>query len=49
MENHTIIGDLGSTVGEGILEPQLNKKIVKVGINDEWPHSASKPYLMKKN
>lgn len=48
MENHTIIGGLGTAVGEVILDNQLNTKLVKVGINDEWTHGASKPYLMKK-
>ncbi|MFD2386068.1 transketolase family protein [Enterococcus rivorum] len=48
MENHTIIGGLGTAVGEVILDNQLNTRLVKVGINDEWTHGASKPYLMKK-
>lgn len=48
MENHLVIGGLGSAVGEVMLENQLYKKLVKVGINDEWTHGASKPYLMKK-
>ncbi|MGM0124737.1 transketolase [Enterococcus sp. AZ194] len=48
MENHTVIGGLGTAVGEVMLENQLNKKLVKVGIQDEWTHGASKPYLMKK-
>lgn len=48
MENHTVIGGLGTAVGETMLEHQLNKKLVKVGINDEWTHGASKPYLMEK-
>lgn len=48
MENHTIIGGLGSAVGEVMLEHEVNKKLIKVGIDDEWTHGASKPYLMKK-
>lgn len=48
MENHVVTGGLGTAVGEVILENQLNKKLIKVGINDQWTHGASKPYLMKK-
>lgn len=48
MENHTTINGLGTAVGEVMLENELNKKLVKVGINDEWTHGASKPYLMKR-
>ena len=48
MENHTVIGGLGTAVGEVMLENQLSKKLVKVGINDVWTHGASKPYLMKR-
>lgn len=31
-----------------MLEHQLHKQLIKVGINDEWTHGASKPYLLKK-
>lgn len=48
MENHTIIGGLGTAVGEVMLENQSAKKLIKIGINDEFTHGASKPYLMKK-
>jgi transketolase len=48
MENHVTIGGLGTAVGEVMLEHQLHKQLIKVGINDEWTHGASKPYLLKK-
>ena len=48
MENHTVIGGLGTAVGEVMLEHQLHKKLEKVGIQDVWTHGASKPYLMEK-
>ncbi len=48
MENHSIINGLGTAVGEVMLEREISKKLVKVGINDLWTHGASKPYLMKK-
>lgn len=48
MENHVVTGGLGTAVGEVMLENQLSKKFIKVGIQDEWTHGASKPYLLKK-
>lgn len=48
IENHVVNGGLGTAVGEVMLENQLSKKFIKVGIQDEWTHGASKPYLLKK-
>lgn len=48
MENHSVIGGLGTSVGEVMLENRVNKELIKIGINDEWTHGAAKPYLMKK-
>jgi len=48
MENHLISGGLGTAVGEVMLENQIGKKLIKVGIDDEWTHGASKPYLMNR-
>lgn len=48
MENHTVIGGLGTAVAEVMVENQIGKKLIKVGIQDEFTHGASKPYLMKK-
>ena len=47
MENHSVIGGLGTAVGEVMLENQLHKKLEKIGIQDVWTHGASKPYLME--
>jgi len=48
MENHSTIGGLGTIISEKIAEAGLNKKIYKMGINDEYVHGASRIYLMKK-
>lgn len=48
MENHTIIGGLGTAVAEVMVENLIAKKLIKVGIQDEFTHGASKPYLMRK-
>lgn len=48
MENHSIIGGLGTIVSEVIAERNLAKNIYKMGINDRYLHGASRNYLMKK-
>jgi len=47
MENHTIIGGLGTIISEKIAELGLSKKLVRIGLNDTFVHGASKEYLMK--
>jgi transketolase len=48
MENHTVIGGLGSAVAELIAEAGLPKRLVRLGIKDQYAHGASRAYLMKK-
>jgi transketolase len=48
MENHTILGGLGSNVAEKIAELGLGKKLIRLGLKDVYAHGASRPYLMKK-
>ncbi len=47
MENHTVIGGLGSCVAECMAEEGLGKKLYRIGIADSFLHGASRPYLMK--
>ena len=47
VENHTVIGGLGSIVSECMAENGLPKKIAKLGLQDKFAHGASKAYLMK--
>ncbi len=47
MENHTVIGGLGTCVAEIIAAGGLGKRLVKIGINDTFMHGASRGYLMK--
>jgi transketolase len=49
MENHTIIGGLGSIVAEKIAESGIAKKLVKIGLKDTFSHGASKQYLLKEH
>ncbi|PWH19308.1 MAG: transketolase [Anaerolineae bacterium] len=47
IENHTIIGGLGSAVAELMAENGIGKKLVRIGLRDTYAHGASKQYLMK--
>lgn len=47
MENHTVIGGLGSAVAEVMAENGIGKRLVRIGLKDTFAHGASKPYLMK--
>lgn len=48
MENHSVIGGLGTIVAELMAEAGLGKKLVRIGLQDTFVHGAGKPYLMKK-
>ncbi|HEX2954707.1 MAG TPA: transketolase C-terminal domain-containing protein [Bacillota bacterium] len=48
MENHTIIGGLGTATAEMMAEAGLGKKLVRIGLKDTFAHGASRPYLMKR-
>ncbi|HWQ89123.1 MAG TPA: transketolase C-terminal domain-containing protein [Desulfitobacteriaceae bacterium] len=47
MENHSIIGGLGTILAEKIAEAGLGRKLMRLGIKDVFLHGASKAYLMK--
>jgi transketolase len=47
MENHTILGGLGTAVAELLAEHGLGKKLIRIGLNDTFIHGASRPYLMR--
>ncbi|MBI5347845.1 MAG: transketolase [Chloroflexi bacterium] len=47
MENHTVIGGVGTATAEMIAEHGIGKKLVKIGLQDTFIHGASKPYLMR--
>ncbi len=48
MENHSIIGGLGSIIAEQMAEFGIGKKLVRIGLKDTFIHGASRPYLMRK-
>ncbi|MCX7679397.1 MAG: transketolase, partial [Spirochaetes bacterium] len=47
MENHTIIGGLGSAVAELMAEHGIGKRLVRIGLRDTFAHGASLQYLKK--
>jgi transketolase len=47
IENHTIIGGLGTIIAEKMVENKISKNLIKLGLNDTFAHGASKHYLMK--
>ncbi len=49
MENHTIVGGLGTIIAEKMAEAGLDKKLVRIGLRDTFSHGASKQYLLKEH
>jgi transketolase len=47
MENHTIVGGLGSAVAELMAEGGVGKKLIRLGLQDTYAHGASLHYLLK--
>lgn len=47
MENHTIIGGLGTAVAEVMAEAGMGKRLVRIGLPDQFAHGASQHYLMR--
>jgi transketolase len=49
MENHTIVGGLGSIIAEKMAEAGIAKKLIRIGLRDTFSHGASKQYLLKEH
>lgn len=47
MENHSIIGGLGTILAEQMAENGITRKLVRIGLKDTFAHGASRHYLMK--
>ncbi len=47
MENHSIIGGLGTALAEMMAEAGLGQKLVRIGLRDTYAHGASRHYLMQ--
>ena len=46
MENHSIVGGLGSAVAEVMAENGVGTPLQRIGIHDTYAHGASQKYLM---
>jgi len=49
MENHIVDGGLGTVVAEKLVALQLNKPLIKLGLQDTFSHGASKACLMREH
>jgi transketolase len=47
-ENHTVVGGLGSAVAEALAEAGVGRPLRRVGIEDVYAESGSRPYLFSK-
>ena len=47
LENHTIVGGLGSAVAEFMVENGVRRKLIRLGLRDTYAHGASRAYLMR--
>ncbi len=47
LENHTVIGGLGSATAEVMAEAGLGRRLVRLGLRDHYAHGASRRYLMR--
>ncbi len=47
MENHSVIGGLGSILAEEMAQQGIGKKLYRIGLMDTFVHGASRKYLMR--
>ena len=47
LENHSVVGGLGSAVAKLIAEAGLGQRLIRLGLADTYAHGASRPYLMR--
>jgi transketolase len=47
LENHSVIGGLGSAVAERMAEAGCGRRLVRLGLQDVYAHGASLPWLQR--
>lgn len=47
LENHSVVGGLGSAVAEHVAEHGIGRRVVRLGLRDTYAHGASTPYLLR--
>jgi len=48
VENHGVVGGLGSALAEKIVDVGIERRLIRLGLQDQYAHGASRPYLMRK-
>jgi len=46
LENHGVVGGLGTTVAEALAEAGCGRRLVRLGLQDTYAHGASREYLL---
>ena len=49
MENHNVLGGLGSAVSELLTENGAGARLTRMGLQDTYSHGASQGYLAKEH
>lgn len=47
LENHSVIGGVGSAVAEAMAEAGLGRKLVRLGLQETYAHGGSREYLLR--
>ena len=47
MENHSIVGGIGSLTAEVLAEHAVSKPLIRLGVPGVYAHGASKEYLLR--
>lgn len=47
MENHSVLGGLGTAVAERMAEAGIGRRLIRLGLQDRYAHGASLSYLMR--
>jgi transketolase len=48
LENHSVVGGLGSAIAEVMAENAVGTRLIRLGLKDTYAHGASRPYLMSR-
>lgn len=48
VENHSVIGGLGSAIAARLAEAGLGRRLVRLGVQDTWANGASQPWLLRR-
>ena len=48
VEEHNIVGGLGSAISEAMTKNNIKAKLIRLGINDNYPKAGSYSFLKKK-